>query len=81
MRFFILLAALLLAGCMSAEERIAADNDQCAAYGFTAGTDAFAQCRQQLQAQRNAILMQGITTPQMMGPRNCTSYGMSTTCF
>jgi hypothetical protein len=50
------LAALALAltasGCMTLEERRALDMEQCRGYGFRQGTDAFAQCMQNIDLDR-----------------------------
>ena len=35
---------LLLAGCVSPDEQRAMDQQSCASYGFSPGTDAFANC-------------------------------------
>jgi hypothetical protein len=51
------LAGLLLAvtGCQEmAAMRTAMDNSRCQSYGFTPGTDAFAQCRMNIDLQRRA---------------------------
>ena len=52
----VILSMLLLAGCatMSAEERRAADEARCRAYGFTQRNDAFAACMQRLDLDRRA---------------------------
>jgi hypothetical protein len=76
----ILLAVLALAGCESAAERIAADNQQCLSYGFTMGTDAFAQCRLQLDIQRNQLLLQNLAIQQLMAPRICNTAGATMIC-
>lgn len=51
-----LLAALLLAGCQSGEERLAAqnakDDQQCLSYGSQKGSDGYVACRAQLSASR-----------------------------
>lgn len=44
----------LLAGCMTAEEQRAADEDKCRSYGFRPRTDAFAECLQRLDLFRRA---------------------------
>ncbi|MFC6486861.1 hypothetical protein [Nitratireductor sp. GCM10026969] len=46
----------LLAGCatMTPEERRALDEAQCRDYGFTPGTDAFAECLQRIDLDRRA---------------------------
>lgn len=50
--------ALMLAGCSSlgaSPAQIAqADQNKCLGYGFKLGTDAYAQCRQQLDLERQA---------------------------
>jgi hypothetical protein len=46
--------ALMLAGCMTAEERRAADEGRCRSYGFRPNTDAFAECLQRLDLFRRA---------------------------
>ncbi len=71
---------LALAGCESAAERIAADNQQCLSYGFTMGTDAFAQCRQQLDIQRNQLLLQNQAIQQQLAPRICNNVGTTVIC-
>jgi len=52
----ILLVALLLGGCMTTEERIAAhaaeDNQKCVGYGAQPGTPAYVNCRAQLDSAR-----------------------------
>ena len=45
-----------LAGCMTAEERRAADDAKCRSYGFRAKTDAFAECLQRIDLARQARL-------------------------
>lgn len=51
-----LVALAFLAGCttMTPEERRAADEAQCRDYGFKPRTDAFAECLQRIQMDRNA---------------------------
>ena len=44
----------LLAGCVSPEEQKAMDQQTCAGYGFTPGTDAFAHCMMTTAQQRDA---------------------------
>lgn len=45
-------AALLLSGCVSRKEQRLADERQCAGYGFTVATDAFANCMMNAENQR-----------------------------
>lgn len=40
----ILLLPLAAAGCVSAEDQRAADQDRCSSYGYRPGTNAFADC-------------------------------------
>jgi hypothetical protein len=57
-RFLPLLILFLLAACVSpeqqAQQRAAADRQQCIDYGFQEGTDADAQCRLTIDQQRKA---------------------------
>jgi hypothetical protein len=46
--------AALAGGCITIEERRALDAEQCRGYGFRAGTDAFAQCMQEIDLDRAA---------------------------
>nr|WP_298101170.1 hypothetical protein [uncultured Shinella sp.] len=46
--------ALLLAGCQTAAEMRAHDEDKCRAYGFRPNTDAFAECLQRIDLDRRA---------------------------
>ena len=48
--------ALALAGCQTAAEMRAADENKCASYGFRSGTDAFAECLQRIDLDRRADL-------------------------
>ena len=45
---------VLLAGCMTAEQQRAADEERCRAYGFKKRNDAFAECMQRLDLDRRA---------------------------
>lgn len=47
--------AVLLAGCMTAEERRAADEARCRSYGFTKKNDEFAACLQRIDMERRAF--------------------------
>lgn len=48
--------ALLCAGCMTAQDRRAADEAKCRSYGFTKKNDAFAECLQRIDLERRAEL-------------------------
>lgn len=52
----VLALAVLLSGCMTPEERRAADEERCRSYGFTKRNDAFAECMQRLDLARQARL-------------------------
>lgn len=46
--------ALFLAGCQTAAEMRANDENKCRSYGFRPGTDAFAECLQRIDLDRRA---------------------------
>ena len=47
---------VLLAGCQTAEEMRAADENRCISYGFRPRTDAFAECLQRIDIDRRMSL-------------------------
>lgn len=47
---------LALAGCQTAEEIRASDENRCVSYGFRPRTDAFAACLQRIDLDRRAEL-------------------------
>jgi hypothetical protein len=51
-------ATILLAGCQTAEEIRASDENRCVSYGFRPNTDAFAECLQRIDLDRRAELRQ-----------------------
>lgn len=56
MRFILVLGlAGALSGCMTAEERMARDNDQCLSYGVQRGSPAYVDCRMKLDQNRANI--------------------------
>lgn len=62
MRLWVLPAlalTVLLAGCMTAEQRKAADEERCRSYGFKQRNDAFAQCMQRIDMARRARMNSG----------------------
>ena len=80
MRAFVLVAALsfnamMLAGCMSGEEGLAAqnakDDQQCLSYGAKRGTDAYVACRTQLSTTRTTASNAIVTS----GPTHCMNIG------
>ena len=50
----VLALAVLLAGCMTSEQRQAADEAKCRSYGFKKRNDAFAECMQRIDLDRRA---------------------------
>ena len=48
--------AATCAGCMTAEDRRAADEAKCRSYGFVRKNDAFAECLQRIDLARRAEL-------------------------
>lgn len=55
----VLALTVLLAGCMTAQEQRAADEERCRDYGFNKRNDAFAECLQRLDLDRRARLRRG----------------------
>lgn len=82
MRRAFFLSLLLLTGCLGEEERIAAanakDDQQCLAYGAQKGTDAYVNCRAQLEGARRQADGALVAARNAERPRNCittTGYG------
>ena len=48
--------AAISTGCMTAEDRRAADEAKCRSYGFVRKNDAFAECLQRIDLARRADL-------------------------
>src|SRR5215469_16297244 len=68
-----LATSLTLAGCLGSEERIAAQNAQddqkCQSYGARQGTDAYVNCRAQLDsARRTAEAIEDAAPPPSAFP-------------
>jgi len=55
----VLALAVLLTGCMTAEQRYAADEAKCRSYGCKKRNDAFAECMQRIDLDRKARLRDG----------------------
>lgn len=74
MRFVIVALVLALGGCMSDRERAErqsyADDATCRSYGFTLGTDSYAQCRMAVAQQRqaNAAMIAGVLLGRPAAP-------------
>ena len=74
----ILLVALSLGGCMTREERIAAqnarDDQKCLSFGARRGTDAYVSCRAQLDAaETTAAAIEEAAPPR--GPQTVVVQG------
>ena len=88
----LILASVILAGCVSQADRVAADQQTCDAYGYPRGTNAFAICMQTQQQQRDAqsaAMVRGFghmrdAARQLEGPpmtsMSCTNHAMGTNC-
>jgi len=59
---------LLLAGCQTAEEMRAADENRCLSYGFRPRTDAFAECLQRIDIDRRMSLREASRDALFMSP-------------
>jgi hypothetical protein len=83
MRKLILCAPLLLAGCVTAQERMvqlaAADDAKCQSYGAQPGSPPYIQCRTQLDATRTQAAATIAAAPS--GPTTCTRTFNTTTCY
>jgi hypothetical protein len=55
MRYLLIaLVPLAVAGCISAEDQRAMDQDKCSSFGFQPGTNSFANCMMEQSSQREA---------------------------
>ena len=59
---------VLLAGCQTAEEMRAADENRCISYGFRPRTDAFAECLQRIDIDRRMSLREASRDALFMPP-------------
>nr|AWM07617.1 hypothetical protein CIT39_14965 [Bradyrhizobium symbiodeficiens] len=70
---------LLLTGCLGEEERLAAesakDDQQCLSYGAQKGTDAYVNCRAQLEGSRRQARATASAASDASRPRNCINTG------
>lgn len=67
---YVLMACVLLAGCAQIREaRQARDADACTRYGFTPGTDGYANCLMQRDNTRRS------------GPAGCNVVGTTMVCY
>lgn len=76
--------ALTCTACESQAEyqqRVAAfDDHKCRSYGFTLGTDAYGQCRVQLDVARSAALS-AIAAEPVQRSVSCSTIGGITSCY
>jgi hypothetical protein len=82
MRVIAAARAFALAGCASIGEQWQA---RCASYGFTPGTDAFANCMQHESLAYHRAMHQAISDmnrnlQEQNRTTNCSTYGNQTTC-
>jgi hypothetical protein len=85
----LLLTAILLCGCMTREQQVAEqnarDDQKCMSYGARPGTDAYINCRAQLDGARTtAAAIEEAAPPrpvvQPSGPVTCLKTGTMVTC-
>ena len=60
--------ALAITGCQTAEEVRMADENRCASYGFRPRTDAFAECLQRIDLDRRDSLRRASRDALYMPP-------------
>jgi hypothetical protein len=73
-------AAVTLGGCMTAEQRLARDQQSCAGYGFRPGTEAFAQCMMNVdQGRKNRLA--AAAAANLASPTTCVQTGNVTNCY
>lgn len=84
MKNVIVLAVLLLTGCMTRDERMAADSarddQQCLSYGAKRGTDAHVACRAQLEGARRQADAAEDAAIAARRPRSCIDAGGTVIC-
>jgi hypothetical protein len=74
--------ALALSGCMTAEQRAAADDSYCRSIGARPGTPIYVECRLRRDEQVQADARSRRIAAAAARPRNCVSYGSAgVQCF
>jgi hypothetical protein len=84
MKNFILLLPILITGCMTPEARREQQIVHCTELGFKPGTEAFGNCRLQLesmQVSRSAAAAALINANNANRPRTCNTFGNQTSCY
>lgn len=88
----ILSSFFIFTGCVSQQDKIAADQQTCSAYGYQRGTNAFAICMQTEQQRRDAAAAATVrgfghlrdAARQLEGPQptqmTCTNHALGTNC-
>lgn len=85
MRYAIVLAVLMLSGCITAEQRaeiaLSRYGPFCDKLGFQRGTEPFATCVMQQANSDDARAMQAYGIYQQTRPRSCQAVGNTVTCY
>ena len=83
-RIILSMVVLLVGGCAIDEEmarqRAAVDHAKCIEYGFTRGTQAYAECRMTLDQTRAQASMAASAARTSPSTINCIRRGAWTTC-
>ncbi len=69
-KIVVLASLLMLSGCNMGQR----DANNCQTYGFTPGTDAFAQCMQNAAMQRQAAISQFMAIQQQQAAQQQQNY-------
>lgn len=76
--------AVLLASCATPEQRAARISGECSSYGYSPGTDAFANCVQQkyadLESRREAASLMAIESLRTMSQKPQVQLPPQSTC-
>jgi hypothetical protein len=59
----VVVCGLQLGGCMTAQERVAADDRQCQSYGVAPGSPGYVECRMRLDQQHANARLVNSTSP------------------
>lgn len=69
--------ALALSGCMTTEQRAAADDSYCRGIGAQPGTPVYVECRLRRDETREA----NRRAAALAGPTSCVAFGNTVQCF
>ena len=69
--------AFVLAGCMTSEQRAAADDSYCRSIGAQPGTPVYVECR----LRRDEVAQANRRAAALAGPTSCVAFGNSVQCF